>query len=270
MVKDKQDRPVTFIDHAIPAKDAEGNVKWVDGIMLDITELKRLQEKALRGEEIRILGEISAHMAHEIRNPLIAAGGFARRLRDTLEEEDPNRKMADIIVKEVARLENFLRSLLSSIQPFDLALGEVSINDLLLKWVEDLKDLLEKRKSRVVTRFQPDLPSIQGDKERLDDAFENLLKHAVVSMPEGEQLILSSSRLGDRVVVSMSHKVHRLSEDDLDKFFFPHIEEGMASEILDLPLSKIVIHRHGGKVDLIREGHNVITLRIELPLRLAA
>jgi PAS domain S-box-containing protein len=270
VVKDKQGRPVTFIDNAIPAKDAEGNVKWVDGIMLDITELKGLQEKALRGEEIRILGEISAHMAHEIRNPLLAAGGFARRLRDTLKEEDPNRKIADIIVKEVARLENFLRSLLSSIQPFDLALGEVSINELLSKWVADLKDLLERRKSRVVTRFQADLPMIQGDRERLDEAFENLLKHAVVSMPEGEQLTLTSSQLGDRVVVSMSHKVHRLSEDDLDKFFFPHIEEEMAWEILDLPLSKIVIHRHGGKVDLIREGNNVITLRIELPLRLVA
>lgn len=270
VVKDKQDRPVTFIDHAIPAKDAEGDVKWVDGIMLDITELKRLQEKALRGEEIRILGEISAHMAHEIRNPLIAAGGFARRLRDTLKEEDPNRKMADIIVKEVARLENFLRSLLSSIQPFNLAVGQVSISDILSKWVEELGGLLERRRSKVVTRFQPDLPTIQGDRDRLDEAFENLLKHAVVSMPEGEQLVVSSARLGDRVVITISHKVHRLSEDDLDKFFFPHIEEDMPWEILDLPLSKIVIHRHGGKVDLIREGHNVITLRIELPMRLAA
>lgn len=270
MVMDKRGKSVTFIDHAIPARDAEGNVKWVDGIMLDITELKVLQEKALRGEEIRILGEISAHMAHEIRNPLIAAGGFARRLRDTLKEEDPNRKIADIIVKEVVRLENFLRSLLSSIQPFDLALGEVSINDLLSKWIVDLGGLLERRKSRVVTRFQADLPVIQGDRERLDEAFENFLKHAVVSMPEGEQLILTSSQLGDRVVVSMSHKIHRLSDDDLDKFFFPHIEEEMAWEILDLPLSKIIIHRHGGKVDLIREGNNVITVRIELPLRLGA
>jgi PAS domain S-box-containing protein len=270
VVKDKQGKPQTFIDHAIPAKDAEGHVKWVDGIMLEITELKRLQEKALRGEEIRILGEISAHIAHEIRNPLIAAGGFARRLRDTLKEEDPNRKIAEIIVKEVLRLENFLRSLLSSIRPFDLALGEVSINDLLSKWVPELKEFLEKRGGRMATRFQADLPIIQGDKERLDEAFENLLKHAIVSMPEGEQLMLTSGRSGDRVVVSMSHKVRRLSEDDLDKFFFPHIEEEMGWVFLDLPLSKIIIHRHGGKVDLIREGHNVITLRVELPLRLGA
>jgi hypothetical protein len=70
------------------------------------------------------------------------------------------------------------------------------------------------------------------------------------------------------VVITMTHKVRHLSEDDLDKFFFPHIEEETSWEILDPPLSKIIIHRHGGKVDLIREGKNVVTLRIELPLRL--
>ena len=268
IVKDKQGRLVTFIDHAIPARDGKGEVQWVDGIMLDITELKSLQEQALRGEEIRILGEISAHMAHEIRNPLISAGGFARRLRDNLQGDDQNKRIADIIVKEVARLENFLRTLLSSIRPFDLALGEVSVNDLLNHWVTDLKELLDRKGRRIAARYQHDLSRIQGDKQRLDQAFENLLKHAIVSMPEGETLQLSTDQLGDRVVVSMTHKVLRLSQDDLDKFFFPHIEEEMGWEILDLPLSRIIIHRHGGKLDLIREGNSKLTLRIELPVRL--
>jgi PAS domain S-box-containing protein len=270
IVKDKEGRLVSFIDHAIPSKDGEGRVKWVDGIMLDITELKSLQERAIRGEEIRILGEISAHMAHEIRNPLISAGGFARRLRDNLKEDDQNKKIADIIVKEVARLESFLRTLLSSIRPFDLALGEVSVNDLLYRCVTDLKELLDKKGRRVATRFQPDLSGIQGDEQKLEQAFENLLKHAIVSMPEGETLLLSTSRLGDRVVISITHKVRHLSQDDLDKFFFPHIEEEMGWEILDLPLSRIIIHRHGGKLDLIQEGDNELTLRIELPVRLSA
>lgn len=270
IVQDKNGRVVTFMDHAIPAKDGEGRVKWVDGIMLDITELKSLQEQALRAEEIRILGEISAHMAHEIRNPLITAGGFARRLRNTLKEDDPNKKIADIIVKEVARLENFLRTLLSSIRPFDLALEEVSVNDLLERWVAGLKTLLDRKGRRIMTRFQPDLSTIRGDAQKLDQAFENLLKHAIVSMPEGETLLLSTGQLDDRVYVVLNHKVCHLSQDDIDKFFFPHIEEEMSWEILDLPLSRIIIHRHGGKLDLIREGKCELTLRIELPVMKSA
>ena len=264
-VKDKKGRILTFMDHSIPARTSEGKVKWVDGIMIDITELKELQERALRTEEIRILGGISAHVAHEIRNPLIAAGGFARRLRDALPESDPRKKQAGIIVKEVARIEDFLKVLFSSISPFDLVLTDVDLNRLLTKQIAGMEELLKHKEVEAVLDLMPALPVIQADEERLSKAFENLIKHAVVSTPAGEKLIVVSSHSGDRAVVRLRHKVHRLSEDDLDKFFFPHIEETKEWTVVDLPLSRIVIHRHGGKADLSREGENTLVLKIELP-----
>ena len=266
-VRDKKGRLLTFIDHAMPATEADGKVLWIDGIMMDISELKGLQERALRGEEIRILGEISAHMAHEIRNPLIAAGGFARRLRDGLPENDPNQRLAQIIVEEVARLENFLRILISSIRPFDLSLSEVDVNGLLRSWLTELDELIQSREIDVVTHLPSEATKIQGDEEKLNQAFENLVKHAVVSTPEGGRLFLSSTLLGDRFVVTLRHKVRRLSEDDLDRFFFPHIEDESEWTVMDLPFAKIVIHRHGGKVDLIRDGENMLVMRIELPIK---
>ena len=148
LVRDKKGRVLTFMDHAIPARGADGRVKWVDGIMIDITELKRLQERALRTEEIRILGGISAHVAHEIRNPLIAAGGFARRLRDALPETDSRRKQADIIVKEVARLEDFLKVLFSSISPFDLVFTDVDLNRLLSEQFAGMEEPYEGKGNR--------------------------------------------------------------------------------------------------------------------------
>jgi PAS domain S-box-containing protein len=264
LVRDKKGRILTFMDQAIPARDADGRVKWVDGIMIDITQLKRLQERALRTEEIRILGGISAHVAHEIRNPLSAAGGFARRLRDSLPETDARKKQAEIIVREVARLENFLKVLFSSISPFDLVLADVDLNRLLSEQTARLGDLVKAKGIHVILDLMQGLPWIQADVERLNQAFENLIKHAIVSTPYGEELTISSSRLGDRAVIRLRHKVHRLSEDDLDKFFFPHIEETKEWTIVDLPLSRIVIHRHGGKVDLSREGENTLVLKIEL------
>jgi len=264
-VRDKEGRVLTFMDHALPARETNGTVKWVDGIMIDITELKNLQERALRTEEIRILGGISAHVAHEIRNPLIAAGGFARRLRDALPESDPRRKQADIIVKEVARIEDFLRMLFSSISPFDLVLTEVDLNRLLTRKITGMEELLKTKGVDAVLDLMPELPLIQADQERIEEAFENLIRHAVVSTPTGEKVTVSSSHAADRVMVRLRHKVLRLSEDDLDKFFFPHIEEKPGWTVVDLPLSRIIIHRHGGKVDLSRAGENAVELKIELP-----
>jgi PAS domain S-box-containing protein len=264
-VKDKEGRVLTFMDHAIPARETNGSVKWVDGIMIDITELKNLQERALRTEEIRILGGISAHVAHEIRNPLIAAGGFARRLRDALPESDPRKKQADIIVKEVARIEDFLRVLFASISPFDLVVTDVDLNRLLAEKTAGMEGLLKTKGVEAVLELMPALPAIQADKDRLQEAFENLIRHAIVSTPPGENLVISSAHSADRAVVRLQHKVLRLSDDDLDKFFFPHIEEKREWTVVDLPLSRIIIHRHGGKVDLSREGENTVVLNIELP-----
>jgi len=270
LLRDKDGRTLSFIEHAIPAKDEDGKTKWIDGIMLDITELKRLQERALRSEEIKILGEISARMAHEIRNPLVTVGGFARRLRDSLPEDDSRHKLAHIIVNEVARLEDFLKILISSIKPFDLSLTEVDINLLLDLWIMKHDMFLKSKGIKVMKEVIPDISKVQADEERINQAFDSLLKHAVISMPEGEQLFISVIQIGDRLTVTFKHKVNRLSKDDLEKFFFPHINDKTERAILDLPLSKIIIHRHRGKIDLISEGDNILVMMIEFPIEPAA
>jgi PAS domain S-box-containing protein len=269
-VRHKDGRLLSFIDLAIPTKDDQGDIKWIDGIMMDISELKRLQQRALQAEEIKILGEISARIAHEIRNPLVTAGGFSRRLRDSLPEHDPNHKIARIIVGEVARLENFLKILLSSIRPFDLCLSEVDVNHLLDSWLVKLDDSSKSRGIEVLKKFSPDIPKLQADDERLNQAFESLLKHAILSMPRGEKLYVCTDQVDDGISVTISHKTYRLSEDDLEKFFFPHIGEDTDPSIADLPLSKIIVHRHGGEVDIVREEDNMLVVRIELPLRYKA
>jgi PAS domain S-box-containing protein len=267
VVRDRQGRPLTFIDHAIPTRDSRGDVQWVDGIMMDITELKAFQDLALRSEEIRLLEEISAHMAHAIRNPLSSAGGFARRLQNGLPGNDPNRRLAEIIVKEVARIEDFLKVLFSSIRPFELSLGEVDVNQILQSLVARLEGSLKAREIDVEEAFSLKLPRIQADDERLGEAFESILKHASILTPAGETLRLSTALSGDRIVITLSHRAIPLSQDDLDKFFFPHIEKTAQWPIIDLSLSRRIIHRHRGKIDIVRQEDDCLLVKIELPVR---
>ncbi len=266
VVRDKEGRPLVFLDHAIPSTDQEGRVQWIDGIMMDITGLKQLQERSLRTEEIRLLSEISARMAHEIRNPLSTAGGFARRLRDALPEEDRNRRTAEIIVQEVARMETFLEILLSSIRRVDLHITRVDLNRVLRFWVNKMRDLAGSRNVRIREELDARLPAIHADEERINQAMESLIKHAVVSMPPGDTLEVRSRPERDHVLVKLSFRGERVSDGDLEQFFFPHLEQNPEESVLDLPLSKIIIHRHGGRVDVFRDGDLLIT-EIELPLR---
>lgn len=264
VVKDKSGHPLTFIDHAIPVLDDAGEFQWIEGIMVDITELKRLQEKALRTEEMRILGEISSRFAHEMRNPLATAGGFARRLRDSLKEDEHHRKLLNIIVEEVARLEKILKIILSSIEPFTLCVSRVDITELVQDTLEGLKTQMAAKEIVLKTSFAPNAGDVYADGSLLKKALDNLLKHAVVSMPAGETLWVSTKREAAHLVLLVQHKMGGLSQDDLDQFFYPHITDKAESAILELPLSKIIIHRHGGKADVSQEGEALI-LRVELP-----
>jgi PAS domain S-box-containing protein len=268
IVRDRNGRALTFIDHAIPTRDSRGGVRWVDGIMMDITELKSFQEMALRTEEIRLLEEISAHMAHAIRNPLSSAGGFARRLQGSLPGDDPSRRLAEIIVKEVARIEDFLRVLFSSIRPFDLTLGEIDVNQVLKSLLVRFEGPLRARELDVNLSLSPGLPRIQADEERLGEAFENILKHASVLATQKQTLELSTAFAGDRITIELMHRAIPLSQDDMEKFFFPHIEEKAQWPIIDLSLSRRIIHRHGGKIDVMRLENDCLLMRIELPVRI--
>lgn len=264
-VRAKDGRLLHFITHAIPSIGEDGEVSWVDGFMLDITELKRLQEKAIQAEEIRTLGEISATMAHEIRNPLSAAGGFARRLSDALGENDPNKKMAKIIVEEVAKLERFVRVLLSSIEPFELTLSAVDLNGIINTCLNRLGPLSESRQITFIRNLEADLPKIQADQGRLGNALDDIFKHAVISTLNGETISISTASDDKIIILNMTHKVNHITDDDIEKFFFPHIERDAEESVHDLPLAKVIIHRHDGKIDITRLEDNILNIRIEFP-----
>ena len=266
-IRDRRDQVHKFIDRAIPAYDEHGRLRWIDGIMIDITEFRRLQEKALRTEETRILGEISARLAHEIRNPLATAGGFARRLRDGLPQDDPHRKFADIIVVEVSRLESILRIILSTIQPISLSLLQVDLNGLLRQGLAELEPDLERKRMQVRADLA-EIPLIDGDEGWLSRAFGSLLKHSVLSAAEGSTLSVSTAGQGAHVRVTLGYGARRLADEDLDQFFLPRLTSEAGPEILELPLSRIVFHRHGGKTEVgCDRASGQLHLNIELPVR---
>ncbi|MBN1908054.1 MAG: PAS domain S-box protein [Deltaproteobacteria bacterium] len=266
-VRAKDGRLLRFITHSIPTTDENGEVKWVDGFMLDITELKRLEERAIQTEEVRTLGEISARMAHEIRNPLSIAGGFARRLRDAMKDDDPNKRLSIIIVEEVAKLEIFVTGLLSTITPFELTLSKVSINELILESIAELDRLLESRNLEIVSDLESNIPDIEADHKILCQAVINIIKHSIISSPQNENISVSTAFRDDDVVITITNAFKHMSNADIEQFFFPHIEQKLEESVLDLPLSKIIIHRHGGKINLIKIGENILKIIISFPVR---
>ncbi|MDP2157126.1 MAG: PAS domain S-box protein [Nitrospirota bacterium] len=112
----------TFLASSSPIFDMAGEFIGSVHVVRDITELKQLQNKVVMSEKMAALGEVAAKVAHEIRNPLVSVGGFAKRLEKKL---DGNLKeYAGIIVKEVSRLEDILREILGFVKEVRLVLEQ--------------------------------------------------------------------------------------------------------------------------------------------------
>ena len=114
----------------------------LDVLFRQATEALLEQNRELaRAERLAAVGAVSAGLAHELRNPLVAIGGFARTLERNLAEDDPNRRFATIIVEEVGRLERIIHDLLDFIRPQKLLRKMVDADSLVTEAVDRFGDM---------------------------------------------------------------------------------------------------------------------------------
>ena len=265
-VKHKQGHLVDVIDHAIPLLTPEGVISVVDGIIMDITWKVRLHEQLVRAEGLKTISEVSSRLAHEIRNPLVSAGGFARRLLASMSPDDPNRAKVEIIVKEVARLEAILRMMLNYLQPLELNLVAADLNALVDATLESLHGDFERCRVSLEVHHGIALPTFPGDARLLSQVLESLLTNALRQMPENSKLAIWTSREAEMLELVVRYPAPHLSADDAEHFFYPFTTTRSAFEAVDLPMCKIIINKHGGAIQVELEPPMTLMVRISFPI----
>ena len=268
-VKHRKGHIVFVSDHAIPSKDLGGSIRSVDGIIMDITGRMKMQEELVRSEELKTISEISARLAHEIRNPLVSAGGFARRLLSSMDHEDPNRDKVKIIVKEVGRLEAILNMILNYLHPIELHLVPIDLNRLVEKVMDAMATAFNERGVHANLALDSELPDVPIDPQRIELVLEALAKQALNQMEKGATLYLSSSHESGTCNLIIRYQVQHISSDDVEHFFYPFTTSQISSlryDTADLPISKLVIDKHGGAIDVRLEKSNELIINISLPV----
>jgi len=264
-VKHKDGHLIYVMDHAIPVPAGQGRVYSVNGIIMDVTGRVELAEKLVRAEGLRTIGEVSARLAHEIRNPLVSAGGFARRLLSSLPEDDPNRSKVEIIVKEVSRLEMILRMILNYIRPLELRMSPTDPNLLVERALNAVEDEIRERNVRLDLRLAPVPSSVSTDCPIMEQALKALIGNALNQMPEGSTLSFSAFQEGSTYKLSMHYPVEHMGADDVEHFFYPFAPSRVVYDANDLALSRIIIDKHGGGIEVTMKKPGELTIQISLP-----
>jgi PAS domain S-box-containing protein len=243
-----------------PLKNKEGKTIGQILVFTDITEIKAFEAQMELRSRLSSLGEISAGIAHELRNPMGVIAGYTKLLSKKADES--LRPTVNAIAKEINVMNRIISDFLSFAKPAELNISDVDLKGI----IENCVSVVAGGKGDIKTHIDIDgLPAIKGDEVLLRQAFTNLVQNAIESMPKGGELSIRSS-LGDFIEVSISDTGPGIAENIVDKIFLPFFTTKDRGTGLGLSIVQKIIVSHGGNI-FVDSGNKGTTFRIKFPLK---
>ncbi|MGC8719331.1 MAG: cache domain-containing protein [Thermodesulforhabdaceae bacterium] len=252
-------------ERALPVIDENGEVELIDGFIADVSDRYQLQQQMIRTEELKTLSEISARLAHEIRNPLAVAGGFTRRLLKEFDANTEEGKKLGIILAEIRRLEEILSRTMDYLKPFEISPSPVQIKQYLEQFFERYKSLFEPKDIVYSISIPSDLPPVMIDEELMEQGLRSIVGTLVFYAAHRSTFNCTAAKQNGFLHIEFTVEPTLLSHDDIEHFFYPFTTHLDAPEMMDLPMAKITIHKHGGWVEISPFGNQGVKLTIILP-----
>lgn len=235
-----------------------------------IVEMERRLEKA---ERLSSLGQLAAGVAHEIRNPLNAISMATQRLKRDFVPLDSNRaddfqNLSGVIRDEIKRLDGIIEEFLTFSKSRRLELHNFSVTEVLQKIVSLIREEASARNVIIETKWRHTPAIIPMDINKLQQAFLNLIKNAMESMPAEGKIIITVDKEGKKyIVVSIADTGCGMTAEEIERIFNPEYttkEKGLG---LGIPLASEIIRGHGGDIRVVsREGEGT-TFEVVLPMK---
>ena len=245
-------------------------VEGLVGICRDITNRVAMEKKVRESERMAYIGQITTSLSHEIRNPLSAVKMNLQILKKNPGIAGNDQRRIDISVKEVIRLEGILEELLDFAKPLQLRAGPCKVNALLSAALELLEMKFQQESVTVTTRFDPDLPDIVADGEKLGQAFINILLNALeASTPEAGIEIRSAidETRDNGIKVIIADEGSGISAKHMPEIFKPFYTTKSKGTGLGLSNASRIIEAHHGRITFENRRLSGVRFEIRLPLQ---
>ena len=241
-----------------PLKSEEGSSLGLVVALEDVTEAVRTKEALLHSERLATIGRMSAHVTHEIRNPLSSIGLNAEMLADLVAErtDDDAQTLCESIVREVDRLSAITDAYLRFVRMPQSELRSSDIRQLLCTICTFVRRDCEAARVQLGLEIDDDLPRIDVDPDQIRQALLNLLRNGKEAMPEGGQLTLGARRAADRLEIFVRDGGVGIPPEDLERIFDPFFSTKLTGTGLGLALTQQIVADHGAELQVKSEpGH---------------
>jgi signal transduction histidine kinase len=236
----------------------------------DVTEKVRLAERFEQSRRLAELGEMSARVAHEVRNPLNAIIGAAHFLSTEYPGDETLRNFTDLIKRQANRVNQVASDLLFVSKPVRMRLTTVQVAQVIDQALDSLSEQLRDQHIEVVRDAAPDTPAIQADELQIEQALQNILRNAVEAMPGGGVLGISSSPVlpdGNMVEIRVQDTGPGIPEQDRERIFQSFFTTRVRGTGLGLTIVQRVLKNHGGEVVMEHPKMGGTRVLVRLPVK---
>ncbi len=232
-------------------------------------ELGLIRERMLESDRLAALSSLASGMAHEIRNPLVSIGGFARRIQKLVEPESPLKGYVEVIQEEVSRLEKLLREILDFTGENLSYFGNHDLDQLIEDTLLLVQRDLDAQNIKVVKQLAQ-LPLLHCDDRQLKQVFYNLFQNARQAMLNGGTLTIRTYPVekedGLYAAAAVSDTGGGIPMDVLHNIFNPFFSTKDYGTGLGLSIAQRIVSRHYGEITVNNELGKGVTFVVTLPI----
>ena len=234
-------------------------------------DLKRSKSYIRRADRLASLGTLTAGLAHEIRNPLVAIKTFIQLLPERLNDEEFLNHFTNIASSEVDRISLFINELLNFARPYEPKLEFEDINTVLDGIVLLASTETKKKQVNVVKSYSPNLPLVQIDREQIKQVFLNILLNAVEATPEDGSITVKTRSFtkpgGETYIqIEFTDTGCGIPPEQLEEIFNPFFTTKSTGSGLGLSISHQIVEDHKGYIHVESELNKGSSFFINLPL----
>jgi two-component system nitrogen regulation sensor histidine kinase GlnL len=254
--------------------DATGEARGAVLVLRDLSRVRELESQLRRSDRLAALGVLAAGVAHEVRNPLAGIRAAAQLLAGEPAFVPALQEFTGRIIRQVDRLNRLVDDLLTFAGERPLARRACNVNQIL----EEVLGLAEPGRAatgvRVIREYDPELPVVAGDADRLAQVFLNLIKNGSEAMEAGGDLTIrtrferGAPQCGGRAaaLIEVIDRGPGMPADVQQEIFNPFFTTKAAGTGLGLPISLRIVEEHGGALEASSRLGEGTVFRVWLPL----
>jgi signal transduction histidine kinase len=236
-----------------------------------IKDLNNAQKRIIDQEKFKCLGEMTANIAHEIKNPLVVIGGFTKRLAKRMNMSQTENRYIDIITNEVSRLESILNDVLYYVKDTPIPDEYCNINECLDEIFYLFTSDTTWERMQILKIYDNDLPAVICDVQQIKQVFINIIINAHEAMQGDGTITIKTEKttLDNKqfVVVSIEDKGGGINPSAINNIFNPFFTTKESGTGLGLAISNKIILNYDGKIEIENVVGKGATFYVYLPVK---